>query len=131
MELKEFITATMSAIVDATSELQTRYENDGILINPPSSQSGTPVFQPDSAHYALRRVQNVSFDVAVTASSSISGGGSGGIKVFSAELGAKTEGAKSDERVSRVQFQIPLTLKPSCHEKTNGALSNTSFIPVS
>ena len=63
MELKEFITATMSAIVDATSELQTRYENDGILINPPSSQSGTPVFQPDSAHYTLRRVQNVSFDV--------------------------------------------------------------------
>ena len=40
LDLKEFIKATISAIAEATSELQEEFGKDGILINPPSAQSG-------------------------------------------------------------------------------------------
>jgi Trypsin-co-occurring domain 2 len=123
LDLKEFIKATISAIAEATSELQEQFGQDGILINPPSAQSGSDVYQPKSRNYTMRRVQRVSFDVAVTAGTSTSGGGSGGIKVWSAEIGGKLEKSASDERVSRVQFEIPMTLKPSSEEAANMQLN--------
>ncbi len=67
----------------------------------------------------MRRVQNVSFDVAVTASSEKSGGAKAGIRVMSIEVGAKGDKTVSAEQVSRVSFKIPITLKPSSHEATN------------
>lgn len=109
----------MSAIVDATSALQDKYTADDILINPPSAQSGNDVYQPGSSNYTMRRVQNVMFDVAVTAASETSGGAKVGIKVLSLDIGAKGEKSASAEQVSRVSFQIPITLRPTSHENTN------------
>ncbi|EBA10808.1 trypco2 family protein [Roseobacter sp. CCS2] len=119
MDLKEFISQTVSAIADATNELQEKYADDDIVINPPSALSGTDVFQPNSQNYTLRRVQNVQFDVAVTASSETSGGGKAEIKVWSMSLQGGADIAKNAEQVSRVAFSIPMTLKPSVHEATN------------
>lgn len=117
MELKNFIVGTISAIADATSELQASYESQGVIINPPSAQSGSDVFQPGSTNYTMRRVQKVVFDVAITAGTSTSGAGGGGIKVWSAEIGGRAEHSVNDEKVSRVQFEIPITLKPSRYEE--------------
>ena len=122
MDLKEFISATISAIAEATSELQVKFANDGILVNPPAAQSGADVYQPGSPNYTMRRVQRVVFDVAVTASNEAVGGGSAGIKVWSIEVGAKQEKTSMQEKVSRVQFEIPMTFKPSVHEATNLAV---------
>ncbi len=119
MELKEFISETIAAIVDATSELQKKYATDDIVLNPPAAQSGSDVFQAGSRNYTMRRVLNIAFDVAVTASSELSGGGKAMIKVLSVEIGG--DGAKSvmAEQVSRVTFNVPITLKPSRHEEKN------------
>lgn len=119
MDLKEFIAETISAIADATSELQQKYSDKDILINPPSSRSGNDVYQPDSENYTMRRVQNISFDVAVTASSETSGEGKAGIKVLSLDIGAKAGKSIAAEQVSRVSFSIPLTLHPTHHEAQN------------
>ncbi len=121
MDLKEFILETISAITDATSELQKKYSDDDVIINPPSALSGKDVFQTGSSNYTMRRVQNISFDVAVTASSEKAGGGEAGIKVLSIELGADGRKTVSDEQVSRVSFEVPMTLKPSGHEAKNMA----------
>lgn len=121
MDLKEFISETVSAIADATTDLQCRYTAEDILINPPSAQSGSDVYQPGSSNYTMRRVQNVSFDVAVTASSETSLEGKAGIRVMSLEIGAKGDKSVSAEQVSRVSFKIPITLKPSSHEAINTA----------
>ena len=131
MDLKEFISETISAIADATSELQAKYETEDVIINPPSAQSGGEVFQLESANYTMRRVQNIAFDVAVTAASEGKGGAKAGIKVLSIEIGA--DGAKSvkAEQVSRVSFQIPVTLKPSKQEAVNQkAKRNKEAAPV-
>ena len=122
MDLKEFINATISAIAEATSDLQEKFAKDGIIVNPPSAQSGADVYQPGSSNYTMRRVQRVVFDVAVTASTGAVGGGSGGIKVWSAEVGGKLEKTSMDEKVSRVQFEIPITFKPSVDEAANAKL---------
>ena len=119
MELKEFISQTISAIADATSELQDKYIADDIIINPPSAQSGSDVYQPNSKNYTMRRVQNISFDVAVTASSENAGEGGAGIKVLSIDIGGKASVSNSAEQVSRVSFSVPITLKPSVDERKN------------
>ncbi len=119
MELKEFIAATITAIAEATSELQQKFAPQGIVINPPAAQSGSDVFQQGSANYTMRRVQSVKFDVAVTAASVSSLGGGAGVKVLSMEVGGKGDKTSTDERVTRVQFEIPMTFKPSEEEGAN------------
>ncbi len=119
MDLKEFVVETISAITDATTQLQEKYEDDDVVINPPSAQSGEDVFQVGSGNYTMRRVQNISFDVAVSATSETAGKAGAGIKVLSAEIGASGGKTVSSEKVSRVSFQVPMTLKPSKHEQDN------------
>jgi len=119
MDLKDFITETIRAITDATSELQETYEPQDIIINPPSAQSGSDVYQQGSPNYTMRRVQNVAFDVAVSASSESDKGGKAAINVLSLTLGAEASKAVSAEQVSRVSFSIPMTLKPSKDEGKN------------
>jgi hypothetical protein len=119
MNLKEFIKETISAIVDATSELQNDFELQDVLINPPTAQSGSEVFQVGSGNYTMRRVQSIEFDVAVTAATETGASGKAGIKVLSMGIGGSVDHASSSEQVSRVKFKIPLTLKPSKHENLN------------
>ncbi|WP_341368364.1 hypothetical protein [Yoonia sp. BS5-3] len=119
MELKEFISETIAAIADATSELQSKYADEQILINPPSAQSGSDVYLSGSRNYTMRRVQNISFDVAVTAATSKELGGKAGIRVLSLELGGDGTSAYSGEQVSRVSFAVPITLKPTEEEMKN------------
>jgi hypothetical protein len=123
MELKEFIEEAISAIIDSTTELQKKYADEDIVINPPSAQSGADVFQPRSGNYTMRRVKNVDFDVAVTAATESSKSGGAGIKVVSLNIGGKGAKSASSEQVSRVSFSIPLTLKPSSHEGINMAVA--------
>jgi hypothetical protein len=119
MELKEFIKGTIASIVEATSELQNEFEAEGILINPPSAQSGSDVYQPGSKNYTFRRVKDIEFDVAVTTSDETAQSAKAGIKVFAAELGGTGKKLKGTENVSRVRFSIPLTLKPTKEEIKN------------
>ena len=122
MELKEFIETTVSAIVDASSGLQQKYQSDDVIVNPPSAQSGSDVYQAGSRNYTMRRVPNIEFDVALTVGSEQGGGGKAGIRVFAAELSGEAKQNSSSEQVSRVPFQVPITLKPSTHEKANTKL---------
>jgi len=119
MDLKEFIEETISAIADATSELQEKYSPDDVLINPPAAQSGSEVYHDGSANYTFRRVQSIEFDVAVTAASEKTGKGKAGIKVLSIELGGEGGKSLTAQQVSRVSSSVPMTLKPSEHETAN------------
>lgn len=116
MDLKDFVTETISAIVEATNDLQARYYDEGILINPPTAQSGSDVFEPQSPNYRFRRVQQIAFDVAVSASDETAKDGKAGIRVLSVELGGGGSQATSHEKVSRVSFSVPITLKPTADE---------------
>lgn len=122
MDLKEFVKETISAIADATIELQEQYKENQVLVNPPAAQSGTDVYQEGSANYTFRRVRDVEFDVALTIGAETGGKGKAGLKVFSAEIGGSVENTKSQEQVSRVKFSIPLSLPPTDQEAVNARL---------
>jgi len=117
MELKEFVVETISAIVDATSELQDKYKD--ALINPPTAKTAPNVYKEGNENYVYRHVKNVEFDVALTVGKEAEGKGKAGIKIFSAEASAGGTVSKTSEQVSRVQFSIPLALSPTDSEEKN------------
>ena len=130
MDLKEFISETISSIADATIELQKKYAEHDVLINPPSAQSGNDVYHPGSENYTYRRVRDIAFDVAVTAGRETSGGARAGLKVLSIDLGGSAEHSAAQENVSRVQFSIPMTLPPTTDEADNTSRRQASRAKV-
>lgn len=117
MDLKDFIKETISSIANATSELQEELKSVGVIVNPPAFTDRKNDFEPDDFRYTVRRVIDVNFDVAVTAESEVAGGGKAGLKVASFEIGGKGEHRRAQESVSRVVFNVPMTLAESQEEK--------------
>ena len=116
MELKEFIKNSVTAIADATSELQNELEEEDIIINPPVSAflDREDVVELGAA-YTGRRVKNVNFDVAISSETTKEGGTR--IAVITAKFDGKIEDISSS--VSRLHFSVPISLPPSQMEQDN------------
>jgi len=111
MELQEFVKAALVQISAAVHEAQDTVRHSGGFVNPSAAARGGA----DLTHFAtLESGQNVflvDFDVAVTASDAIEGGGGGRLSVasiFTVQGSAKT--ATSSESTSRIKFKVPLAL---------------------
>ena len=87
----------MKAVKNAQTEWKSEMSGGGV-INP--SWDGPDDFK--------NRLQEVNFDIAVTAASKTEGGGSGGIKVLSLDLSAKGGHLVEKSTVSRIAFSIPI-----------------------
>nr|WP_246391145.1 trypco2 family protein [Limimaricola variabilis] len=117
--MKEFVTETVSAIADATAELQERYAGKGVLVNPPTNSTGEQLFVVGREDYHFRYVEKVEFDVALTVGSTKQGEGKAGIRIASVEIGGGGSKSVTSEAVSRVRFTIPLALSPTAEEGQN------------
>jgi hypothetical protein len=121
MELKDFIKETITAIAQATIELQRELGSEGILVNPPTNGRDENTFVEADDRYHHRPVRDVEFDVALTVEKS--GGSSAGVKakvaIFEASVGGELSG--SSQQVSRLKFTIPLALKATEEETKNRA----------
>lgn len=99
MDLREFIKATlldlMSGIHDAQTEWHARTDGTG-AINPAWGGAGE------------KHVQEVSFDVAVTAETARADKGSAGIKVMGIGIGGELADSATNSTVSRIQFKVPV-----------------------
>jgi hypothetical protein len=97
MDLKEFISQTISDIVSGIEESSRKLEKDGRRVR---------LFSPGKTD-----VRHVEFDVAVTASNGESGdiGAEGGIKVWGIAQAGSKAGYKQethDSTVSRIKFGV-------------------------
>ena len=110
MELKEFVSEILVQVCEGIVDAQARTANSGALIS--------PTFKRNNGELTVDTVSNgltsERFDVALTASTSNSTDGKGGLKLGIAVLefnagGGKTE-AVQNSQVSRVQFEIPVKL---------------------
>lgn len=119
MELKEFIKDAISAIAEATTELQDELGPKGILINPPTNGRDQTVFVEGDKRYYHRPVKEVEFDVALTVGKTSSGSAGAKVKIaiLEANVGGEMEG--SSQQVSRLKFSIPLALKATTEEVSN------------
>jgi hypothetical protein len=106
MDIKEFVSETLSQIIDGVVDAQGR------------SQPRSAVVAP---FYGCR--QNVRFDVAVTVAEGKEVTGKAGISVWSIGAGGSAKSETSSSTVSRIQFEIPIELPKGSecpHEPTDG-----------
>lgn len=101
MELEEFIRTSLLQVMRGVKSAQ---EEWGATI------SGGGVISPawGGPKDFAKRVQELKFDIAVTATSKTEGGGSGGIKVLSVDLSGKASHTAESNTVSRISFSIPI-----------------------
>ena len=111
MELKEFVSAVLTDIIDGTREAQRDAEAKDGEVNPLlATQQGVLQTQGRLVSRWGQLVQSVKFDVAVTAEEGK--GNKGGIGVFIGNVGVGTqrESTVSNASVSRIQFEVPISL---------------------
>lgn len=113
MELDEFIASTLAEIARGVQRAQEEVVGDyGPWVSPIGKRMPT---LPGMVHVPMGNgevvyLQNVAFDVAITASDKVEGKGEGGVKVLG--IGASAGGtiANQNTSASRVQFNVPLVL---------------------
>lgn len=134
MELKNFVASAMQQIIDGVIEAQAHATANGAAVNPAFNLDGTHGDVMGSTSEGVR-VLKVQFDVAVTAveSSDVKGGAKVEVAgFFSAGGGAGL--AERSEKVSRLQFIVPLALPDDEATRTaakqKAAVSSASFKAV-
>ena len=104
MELKEFVSAALADIVEGVKAAQDKIEKGGALVNP---------VDPAATHGPL---QEINFDIAVTAREAESIEGRAGLSVVGVSVGGGGQRDLENVAVSRVQFglkvRLPATPKP-------------------
>lgn len=112
MELKEFITAVLTEIIDGVKNAQRGAEHarEGEVNPLLSTQQGELQKQGHLVTRWGQMVQSVKFDVAVTVEKGK--GTKGGIGIFMGGIGVGSQGESkvSQASVSRIQFEIPVSL---------------------
>lgn len=113
MELKDFVRESLTQIMLGVSEAQRilAEENKGGEISPSiSSERGKSnmIFSPSGMP-----IQNVDFDVAVTAQEKTGTKGTIGVAISIIKLGAQGESNESNTQNSRIKFSVPITLPRS------------------
>lgn len=115
MQLDDFVATTLQQIVAGVQTAQASSTASGARINPqvevptmraPGSQKATGLVDWETGTL----IQEITFDVAITASKS--GESGAGLKIAIPLVSAGLEGASSrqDSAISRIQFTIPVVL---------------------
>src|SRR2546426_6763300 len=120
MELAEFVETALTQVIEGVARAQRatrrrgKHVSEADMVNPKIMYSADSA--PKGKYYAAQDrnlVHFVQFDVAVTAESTAGVSGGGKIRVLGLGIGGEGSSASSDTLVSRVKFEIPVTLPTS------------------
>lgn len=114
MDLKTFVTETLSQIAEGVTDAQRRCKELGARVNPKVSgnyREHEELWVDDGGAAA----QFVDFDVAITASEGTGTKGGIGITVGAFALGSSGQSQAEKSASSRVRFFVPLVLPPERH----------------
>jgi hypothetical protein len=110
MNLEDFVATTLTQIAAGIAKAQDQAASTGAWINPAGGirkDKDMAVIQIDTNAFAY--LEQVEFDVAVTAATDQTAHAEGGIKVMGLQLGAGGEANYLNSSVSRVKFSIPVS----------------------
>lgn len=112
MELKEFVTAVLTEILDGVkaSQRDGTHAREGEVNPLLSTNQGTLQHQGRLVSRWGQLVQSVKFDVAVTVEEGTGTKGGVGIFMGAVGLGSQGESKASQASVSRIQFEVPVSL---------------------
>lgn len=101
-DLKDFVKATLKAIIDGAYEASEEIPKEQGLIAPAFNTQS-----PDKKTNFEYDIQDVEFDVAVTASEKADGSIKTGVSI----LGADAEFSKENIFAQRIKFRVPIGIK--------------------
>jgi hypothetical protein len=107
MNVKEFVTETLVQICEGVQDAAKRLENSGAYISPEHVRTSTDRIVRDDA---LQTVDDVEFDIAVTATDSTQAGGKAGLSVMGMGFGANAQSDSENSCTSRIRFKVPIAL---------------------
>lgn len=110
MDLQEFIKQTLVQIVKGTAEAQTEIAQIGGVVNPLGLSFAPSQMQGRRYTGDHNITQDVTFDVAITASEGSGTKGGIGVVVGAVALGSQGRSDKAVEAVNRIQFTVPVLL---------------------
>ena len=113
MELDEFITGTLKAIIKSVNDTKEFAELNGAIINPILMErefdSNTTIWRKDGQD-SRRSLTKLEFDIAITASNEEGSNVGGGLKIQIVNLGASTTNKETSQTSSRIKFNINIAL---------------------
>lgn len=111
MELREFVAESLRQLIDGVAVAQEYATENDAKVNPTNifyrADQGVIKIQ-DRETGAL--VQEVNFDVAVTATDGTKTKGGIGVFVGAVGLGSQGQSEASNQSISRIRFSVPLAL---------------------
>lgn len=112
MELREFVTTALSDLLHGIRDAQATPEI-GALVSPQSVRGVIVPIDSGVVQQPEGYTTVIKFDVAVTAETTDSAKGGGGIKIAVMNVGAEGQVASRNATVSRIQFSVPIVLPPN------------------
>ena len=112
MQLDSFISETLKGIIKGIKDTQDFAKQHDAVVNPyfhPIQKDRLLVLYDEQGQHP-RAVNQINFDVAVTASEEKTASGGGGINVISVKIGAELLNKDEKQVVSRVQFSTYIVL---------------------
>lgn len=111
MELREFVSASLTQIVQGVADSAVEISRLGGAVSPSFFASSSTNLLGRLKSDGTTPVYAVDFDVAVIASSTTSGEGGAKLQVATIlSIGGKIGGSDKDETTSRIKFSVPLSL---------------------
>lgn len=110
MKLEDFISESISQIINGVKKAQVHAEKNKAKVNGNSFSRGKSTGDSYYDEYTNRPAQIIDFDIAVTAKEQ--GGSSGKAGVFVSFLGLGVEGSELSENFTsnRIRFSVPILL---------------------
>ncbi len=125
MDVKEFVSETITQIIDGVEDAQKRVKGttkSDAIVNP---RLGNALFADPTV---------VAFDIVVTTTENKElhgkGSGKGSIAVFSAKAEAEVSNSNTSENMSRVNFDVKVSLPSVSSEQYGDDLSSFDDMPV-
>jgi len=106
MELKEFVSKSIIAIIEGVVEAQSFAKDNGAKINPSNLTAPTVKYYSDDGVLG----QDIEFDVAVVVSETKEGKMNAGISVCGIGAGGHKSKETENSTTSRIKFSVPLLL---------------------
>ena len=115
MELKDFISTTLAAIVDGVVDAQEKVQSKGAHINPGGLMRTTSKISENSIwdNASNNFARMVQFDVALTVEDGTKTNAKVGVVAGVFNLGASGESANKQLAINRVQFSVPVLFPAS------------------
>jgi hypothetical protein len=109
MELKEFITETLSQITEGVAAAQLRLKDTGVLINPEGfSMEGGQIKKGYKNEY--RQIQNIKMTIAVTVTEESDSKAGIGVMASVFKAGKSIGESEQNQTINRIEFEIPIAL---------------------